>query len=91
MVVTSTLSPICAVASCDEVQAAAMHRDDHVGLERLDLADDLLEVVRRRRPEMEAADDGVDLLDAGDFLRLPHRIDDADMAAGADHDEALDP
>ena len=40
---------------------------------------------------MEAAHDGVDLLHARDLLRLPDRIDDADMAAGADHDQALDP
>jgi len=32
----------------------------------------------------ESTDDGVDFLDAGDLLRLLHRIDDADMAAGAD-------
>jgi len=31
---------------------------------------------------MEAADDGVDLLNARNLLRLPHRIDDSDMAAG---------
>ena len=87
VVVTKTLSPICAVASCDEIQPAAMHRDQHIGLERLDLADDLLEVIGRRRSEMEAADDGVNLLDARDFLGLLHRIDDADMAAGTDHDQ----
>ena len=41
-----------------------MHRDKHVGLELPDLGDDLLEVVRRRRTEMEAADDCVHFLDA---------------------------
>ncbi len=38
---------------------------------------------------MKTAHDGVDLLDAGDLLGLSHHIDDADMAAGADHDKAL--
>ena len=66
-----------------------MHRDHHVGIELPDLGDDLLEVVCRRRPEMEAADDRVHLLYAGHLLRLPHRIDDADVTAGADHDEPL--
>src|SRR3954462_9939677 len=72
-----------------EVQAAAMHRDENVRLELLDLGDHLLEIILRRRPEMKAADDGGHLLDTGDPLRLPPRIDDADVAAGADHHQAL--
>jgi hypothetical protein len=43
----------------------------------------------RRRPEMEAAHDGVDFIDARNFHRLPHRIDDPDMAARADDDQAF--
>ena len=52
-----------------------------------DLGDDLREVIRRRRPEMETAHDRVHFFDAGHFLRLPHRVDDADMAARTDDDE----
>src|SRR5262249_48192153 len=51
--------------------------------------DHLSEVVLRRGAEMEAADDGVNLLHARDFLSLTHRIDDADVTARADHDETL--
>src|SRR5215217_8208792 len=47
-----------------EVQAAAMHRDEHVGLKLLDLGYDLLEVVGWCRPEMESTDDRVHLLNA---------------------------
>ncbi len=68
-----------------------MHRDQHIGIELADLGDDLLEVVGGRGAEMEAAHDGVHLLDARDLLRLAHRVDDADMAAGADHDQPLVP
>src|SRR6266480_4775733 len=37
---------------------------------------------------METAHDGVNFLHAGHLLRLPHRIDDADVTAGADNDQA---
>ena len=37
---------------------------------------------------MEAADDCVDFVDAGGFLGLAHRVDDAGVAARRDHDEA---
>src|SRR6476469_1066758 len=40
---------------------------------------------------MEAAHDGMDLIDPRHFHRLAHGIDDADTAAGADHDQALIP
>src|SRR5262245_30908441 len=69
----------------DEVLTAAMHRHDNVRVELLDLADYLLEVVGRCRTKMEAADDRMHLLDAGHFLRLPRRVHDPDMAAGADN------
>src|SRR5581483_9920635 len=49
---------------------------------------DQIEVVGRRGPEMEAAHQRVNLLHARHFLRLPGRIDDADVTAGTDHDEA---
>src|SRR5260370_7842558 len=38
---------------------------------------------------MKAAHDGMYLFNARYFHRLPHGIHDADMAAGADDDEAL--
>ena len=62
---------------------------DDVRIELLHLGDDLLEVVGLRRAQMESADDGVHLLDAGHLLRLPHRVDDPDMTAGTDDDQAL--
>src|ERR1043166_2274843 len=66
-----------------------MHRDEHVRLELLDLSHDLLEVVGRRRTEMESPDDRMNFLDTRHLLRLSHRIDDADVAAGRDHNEAF--
>src|SRR5947209_6353527 len=45
-----------------KVQPAAMHRNQHVGVELADLADDLRKIIRRRRPEMKAAHDRMDLL-----------------------------
>ena len=48
-----------------------MHGHHHVGRERLQLGDDLIGMVGRRRPEMEATDQRMQFLDAGDFLRLP--------------------
>src|SRR4051794_32906473 len=70
----------------DEVIPAAMHRYDHVRLEFLDLGNDCVDIILRRRTQVKSADDGVHLKDARNFLRLPHRIYDADMAAGADND-----
>jgi len=37
---------------------------------------------------MEAADECVDFPDSADLLRMFERVDDAGMAAGADHDQA---
>ena len=42
-----------------EIQPAAMHRDENIGLQFLDLGDHLLQVIHRRSSEMEAADDRV--------------------------------
>ena len=36
-----------------EIQAAAMHGNQHVRIELADLADDLREIIRRRRPQMK--------------------------------------
>jgi len=65
-----------------------MHWSDDIGIEPLDLGHYLVEIVLRRGAEMKTADDCVDLLDARDLLGLAHRVDDADMSAGADNDEA---
>ena len=46
-----------------------------------------LELRIGRRAEMETADQRVNLLHAGDLLRLFRRIHDPDMTAGADDDE----
>src|SRR5262245_34864314 len=72
----------------NEVIAAAMHGNYHIRIERFDFADDLVEIILRRRSQMESAHQCVDLLHAGHCLCLPCRIDNADVTAGADHDEA---
>src|SRR5258708_11068246 len=72
-----------------EVEPAAMHRNQDVRIQLADLAYNLSEVIRRGRPEVEAAHDRVDLLDARYFHRLPDGIDDADVAARTDNDETL--
>src|ERR1700686_2364855 len=41
-----------------EIQPAAMHGNQHVRVQLADLGDDLGEIVRRRRPQMKAAQDG---------------------------------
>ena len=51
------------------------------------MLDALLTLLSRRGTKMEAADDRMHLLHPRDLLRLPHRIDDADMTAGRDDDE----
>jgi hypothetical protein len=67
-----------------------VHGDEHVGgepLERVDgIADDGLE---QRAVEVEPSHDGVDVVDAGEPLRVPADVDDAGVAASRDHDEAL--
>ena len=84
-----TLSGICARASSMKLRPLQCIGITTSGSSFFDLGDDLLEVVGLRRAQMEAADDGVHLLDAGHLLRLPHRVDDADMTAGTDDDQAL--
>src|SRR5712671_2393154 len=51
-----------------EVQPAAMHRNKNVRLKLLELGDHLLEIVLRRRPQMEATKNRVHLLDTGNLL-----------------------
>ena len=66
--------------------AAAVHGHDHGRRQLLQLGDDLIRIVGRCRPEMEAADQRMQLLDAGDLLRLPDCVENADVAArGDDH------
>src|SRR5262245_38457905 len=71
----------------NEVGAAAVHRDDHVGVEPLDLGHHLVEVLSRSRAEVKAANERVHLDYARDLAGLQRRIDDAGMAAPADHHE----
>src|SRR6476469_5269241 len=61
-----------------EIQPAAMHGNHDIGIQLGDLADDLREIIRRRRPEVEAAHDRVNPLDPRYFHRLAHRIHDTD-------------
>src|SRR5712671_4102252 len=72
-----------------KVQPAAMHRNEDVRVQLADLTYDLREIIRRRRPQVKAAHDGMYLLNAGYFHRLAHGIHDTDVTAGADHDETL--
>src|SRR3984893_7002108 len=72
----------------DEVLAAAMHWQHMLDIELLQLRHHLAQIIVGRRGEVKAADQRVDLLDPADLLRPPQGIDDAGMAAGADHDEA---
>src|SRR3984957_16529149 len=72
-----------------EIQSAAMHGNENVRAQFGNLADDLRQIIRRRRPEVETAHDRVNFRNTRYFHRLPHGIDDADMAAGADDDQTL--
>ncbi|UCF54133.1 MAG: DUF4118 domain-containing protein [Bradyrhizobium sp.] len=66
-----------------EVQAAAMHRDQNIRVQLADLADDLRQIIGRRGSEVEAAHDGVDLVDTRHLHRLPlysFRVDDPQEA-----------
>ena len=70
--------------------ARAVRRDEPVGVHLAESRDGLAAiVVAERRHDMEAADDGVHLVDAGDRLSLLHRVDDAAVAARGQHDEPL--
>jgi hypothetical protein len=64
----------------DEVLSAAMHRQHVLEVKLLQLGHDLSQIVVRRRREVEAAQQRIDLLDSADLLRPPQRIDDAAMA-----------
>src|ERR1700727_440784 len=72
-----------------EIQSAAMHGNENVRVQFADLADNLRQIIRRRGPKVETAHDRMNLLNSRYFHRLPHRIDDADMATGADDNETL--
>src|SRR5580704_13617143 len=70
-----------------EVGATAMHGDHDLRLELADLGHDRIEILLRRGPQVEAADDRVDLVHARHLLRLPHGVDNANMATRTDDDE----
>jgi hypothetical protein len=52
-------------AVADEVSARAVHRNDHVRIQRLQLRHGLLQIVIRRNGEMEAADECMQLSSGG--------------------------
>ena len=67
-----------------------MRRDQNIGIDPFEGVDCLGDVfVAERWYDVETADDGVYFVDAGDFLGLRDRIDNAAMAARSQHDEAL--
>src|ERR1700722_818388 len=71
-----------------ETISRTMPRDQIIWVDLLQAGDDLVDVsVVQRWNDMEAADDGVHLLDSGRGLRLPDRVDDAAMAAGSQNDQ----
>jgi hypothetical protein len=72
----------------DEGLPTAVHRHDNVGRERLQLGDDLIGVFRCCRAKVEAADQRMQFVDAGDLLGLPDGVKNAHVAARCDHDEA---
>src|SRR6516164_285613 len=69
----------------DEVLSAAMHRQRVLEVKLLQLGHDLSQIVVRRRREVEAAQQRIDLLDSADLLGPPQRIDDAAMSARTNH------
>src|SRR5208282_6536071 len=71
----------------EEILAAVMHRQHMLEVERLELRHHPLEVIVRRRSEVEAANERVDLVNARDLPRAAQRVDDAGVTAGGDHHE----
>src|ERR1700733_665777 len=71
-----------------KVLPAAMHRYDDVRIELQDLCGNVPGVIHRRRREMEPTDQGMQLLDTGNFLRLPDRVDHAPMTTRGNDDQA---
>lgn len=61
---------------------------DIIGIEAGEILDRLADIILFMRRQMEAADDHVDLVDAGSRLRLFDDIDDAAMAARGQDDQA---
>src|SRR5262245_35911020 len=67
-----------------------MARYQIIRVDLLKSRDDLPDVlVGQRRHDVEAANDRMDLLNAGSGLRLSDCIDDAAMTAGCQHDQSL--
>src|SRR5262249_56049717 len=67
-----------------------MARYQIIRIDLLKSRDDLPDVlVGQRRHDVEAANDRMDLLDAGSGLCLSDCIDDAAMTAGCQHDQSL--
>src|SRR6516162_4267852 len=75
----------------DEILSAAMHRHDKSYIELLQLGHHTCQIIAWRRSKMEAANECIDLFNAGDFLRALERIDDAAVATRRDHDEPTIP
>ena len=65
----------------NEIEPTAMHREQNVWFELLDLTNHLREVILWCRAKMEAANDRMYLGNTGYLLGLAHGIDDADVTA----------
>src|SRR5450759_519583 len=66
-----------------------MHGDEDIRIQFVYLRHDLAEVIGRSWPQVEAAHDRMDFLNAGYLLRLSDRIDYSNVTAGADNDQTL--
>src|SRR5262245_13670498 len=71
----------------DRVEAGAVHGNNVVGIDRLELDHRLGNDLVGSRSKVKAAEDRVNLLDARHLLRLAHGVDDARVAARRDDDE----
>ena len=63
----------------DEVLPAAMHWHHELEVELLQLRHNLVQIVVRRREEVKAADQRVDLFDTADLLGTLQRVDNPGM------------
>ena len=64
-----------------------MQRHEIIGANLLYGRQGFSQILRRVGRKVEAADDRMHFLDAGDLLRLSHRIDDPAVTAGRENDQ----
>jgi hypothetical protein len=64
----------------DEILSAAVHRHNKSQIELFEFGHHLCQIITWRRSKMEAANEGTDLFNAGDFPRTVERVDNAAVA-----------